>query len=438
MRFQRLLLEAGAHTVTVDLHPRLTIIAGVGDLERESLVTELLGGLAGSRPGTHLELVEDTGRRLGVIHPASGARDRVFDLATNTDVTEEFVTHEGTVDLLGPHGLALGTAKRRCRMSSRDMVTAAVVDGTVGRLAGLKQDQLWRTAEELRISDAVLQAEVAAIGADPEDTPLVEEIERRHAIFEAAQERLEYVRHHGIFVGSACVLGAMPAAALRHSTAVPLLIAATLTTILSIGFRRRMEHARRAERKALDAAGAETYLAFRLQRMNAVVDGGADRSQLALAAAEHRVALHAWQRLVGDISVDLAFDLRGRIEAAARRLQAAGTLQGEPTAAAAEPAELAQALIVRMSELRHAGSGSESLPLLLDEPLVGIAPSVKQWVLELVSRSAGSPQIIYLTDDPDIAAWARVEAIGGELSILEPAPERETKPEPTTMSDLSL
>jgi hypothetical protein len=60
--------------------------------------------------------------------------------------------------------------------------------------------------------------------------------------------------------------------------------------------------------------------------------------------------------------------------------------------------------------------------LLLDEPLAGVATSVKQWVLELVGRSAGSPQIIYLTDDPDIAAWARVEAIGGELSILEPAP----------------
>ena len=56
MRFQRLLLEAGPNTVTVDLHPRLTVIAGVGELERESLVAELLAGLAGSRPGTHVEV----------------------------------------------------------------------------------------------------------------------------------------------------------------------------------------------------------------------------------------------------------------------------------------------------------------------------------------------------------------------------------------------
>ena len=63
--------------------------------------------------------------------------------------------------------------------------------------------------------------------------------------------------------------------------------------------------------------------------------------------------------------------------------------------------------------------------LILDEPLQGVSPSVKQWVLELVGRSAGTPQIIYLTDDMDVANWARMEAMSGELSILEPAPSQE-------------
>ena len=39
---------------------------------------------------------------------------------------------------------------------------------------------------------------------------IVEEVERRHSAFERAQERLEYVRHHGIFVGGACVAAAEP------------------------------------------------------------------------------------------------------------------------------------------------------------------------------------------------------------------------------------
>lgn len=425
MRFQRLLLEAGATTVTVDLHPRLTVIAGVGDLERESLVTELLAGLAGSRPGTHVEVVEDTGRRLGIMHPTNGSRDRVVDLESGNDVTGEFMDAEGRVDLLGPLGFDLRSAKRRCRMSAGDMVTEAAVDGAVTALARADQSELWPAADAVRSTDARLKSEVAAAGGDPEDAPLVEEIERRHAAFEQAQERLEYVRHHGIFVGGACVVGAIPAVALQHWVSVPLLAVAIVTTLVSIGYRRRMEKTRKAERDALERAGAETYLAFRLQRMNSMFDGGADRSRLAIAVAAHRDALTRWQRLAGDVSVDLAFDLRDRVTAAAHRIREAG---GETAggSAAAEPAELAQALIVRMNDLRHAGAGGESLPLLLDEPLAGVSPSVKQWVLELVGRSAGSPQIVYLTDDPDVAAWARMEALSGELAIIEPAPEQES------------
>ena len=425
MRFQRLLLEAGSSTVTVDLHPRLTVIAGVGELERESLVTELLAGLAGSRPGTHVEVLTDSGRRLGIIHPPLGGRDRVVELETHEDVTNEFATDAGGVDVLAPYGFDLASAKRRCRMASKDMVTEAAADGTVAQLAAADQTRLWAAAEDVRNSDARLKAEVAAAGGDPEDAPLVEEVERRHAAFESAQERLEYVRHHGIFVGGACVVGAVPAVALQHWASVPLLVVAIFTTLLSIIYRRRMEKARKAERRALEAAGAETYLAFRLQRMNTMFDGGADRSRLAHAVGAHRDALARWQHVAGDVSVDLAFDLRDRVLAANRRLQEAGGGAAAATAAAVEPAELAQALIVRMNELRDAGTGGESLPLILDEPLEGVSPSVKQWMLELVGRSAGSPQIVYLTDDLDVANWARMEAVGGELTILEPAPSQE-------------
>ena len=156
MRFQRLLLEAGATTVNVDLHPRLTVIAGVGDLERESLVTELLGGLAGNRPGTHVEVVEDDGRRLGVMHPTNGTRERVVELETGNDVTGDFENERGEVDLLGPLGFDLRAAKRKCRMSSRDMVTEAAVDGAVASLARADQDELWPAADAVRSTDARL------------------------------------------------------------------------------------------------------------------------------------------------------------------------------------------------------------------------------------------------------------------------------------------
>ena len=426
MRFQRLLLESAGATVTVDLHPRLTVVAGVGELERDSLVTELLGGLASSRPGTHLEVVDDSGRRLGVMHPSGGGRDRVVELTTQQDVTIEFVDEDGQVNLLSPLGIDLSAARRRCRMTAGDMAALAKVDGAISALAAHDQDRLWSTAQRVRETSDALKHEVAAVGVDPEDAPLVEEIERRHAAFEAAQARLEYIRHHGIFIGGASVLGAMPAVALRHWAAFPLLAVAIVTTVVSIAYRRRMDKARKAERRALDEAGAESYLAFRLQRMNQALDGGADRARLARAATEHQLALDAWRAMAGDVSVDWAFDMRERIRAAATRIREMGadaTAQSNSSMSAAEPAEIAQALIERMAELRHAGPRGETLPLLLDDPLAGVAPSVKTWVLELIARSAGAPQVVYLTDDPDVADWARMEAISGELSILAPAPE---------------
>ncbi len=147
---------------------------------------------------------------------------------------------------------------------------------------------------------------------------------------------------------------------------------------------------------------------------------------MARAGAEHQFALDAWRALAADVSVDWAFDMRDRIRAAATRIREMGAEAVSPSSSsmsAAEPAELAQALIERMAELRHAGPRGETLPLLLDDPLAGVAPSVKTWVLELIARSAGAPQVVYLTDDPDVADWARMEAISGELSILAPAPE---------------
>jgi len=43
-------------------------------------------------------------------------------------------------------------------------------------------------------------------------------------------------------------------------------------------------------------------------------------------------------------------------------------------------------------------------------------------MLELIGRAAGSPQVIYLTADPDVAAWARAQAQAGRLDIVEPTP----------------
>ncbi|HEY4377734.1 MAG TPA: hypothetical protein VGM93_11270, partial [Acidimicrobiales bacterium] len=74
------------------------------------------------------------------------------------------------------------------------------------------------------------------------------------------------------------------------------------------------------------------------------------------------------------------------------------------------------------------GATGESFPLLLDEPFEGLEPNVKPALLELLSRAAGSPQVLVLTDDESIASWARLEVLTGELSVIEPQPEVEPQP----------
>src|SRR5215218_6206182 len=89
MRVERLVIEAGENTFTLDLHPRLTVVAGMGRIERDSLIGEIIGALGGSRPGVHVELEERRGRHLAVFRPSKG-RARVVDVDRATDVTAEF------------------------------------------------------------------------------------------------------------------------------------------------------------------------------------------------------------------------------------------------------------------------------------------------------------------------------------------------------------
>jgi len=427
VRYQRLILEAGSNAVTVRFHPRLTVIAGVGRQERDLLVTEVLGALAGGRPGAHLELVDDGGRRLAMIRPANGGADRVLEVDTGDDVTQDFAGRGGVPDVLARMALTTTEARRQCRLTAAELVVESQGDSLVTALATADQPELWAAAGRLVEADAALARESRAMGSDVEDAPLIEEIEKRHAEFERAQSQNESVRHHGIFVGGACV----PAAAVSRfvlgnlTAALAFLMVAGLTTLVSILFRRRMEKARRAEDEALAKAGKQSYIGFQLQRVDRMLDGQKSLARVVAASEEHRLAEQAWQGLAGDIAPEWALNHRDEIEALSGRMRGrgAGATGVHPDI---DPTELAHWLAARFTALRRVGPTGESLPLILDDPLLGVDAGVKQWILELIGRSAGSPQVVYLTADPDVAAWARLEAMAGHLSVLEPAPDAES------------
>lgn len=434
MRYERLVIQAGSNSFTLALHPRLTVIAGVGQLERESLIGELVGALGSSRSGVHAELMQDNGRHLAVFRPAGG-RHRVVDIDAAQDVSHEFATGDGRIDLLEIAGVDRRRARRRMRLGSTDLATATQGATVVRDLAEQDQARLWAAAENLRATDDELQQVAESVGSAPEDAAVIDKIEQRHAVFEHAQERHERFRHKSIVIALTGALSAIPIAFFSRTAAMGPLFLASMSVLLSVVFRSAMERARRAEDEALAEAGAQSYLGFHLQRVNGLLSSDANRKKLMTAAEFHKKATAEWRRIAGDVQVDWAIEHRDEVEAAAhvrRDISALSAMSSTaPDMDDDRATDLARVLVTRLSEVRHFGQDGESYPLILDDPFVDLDRGIKPSLLELLGHNVLSPQVIFLTEDEDVASWARLEALTGSLSIIEPTPaaaERQDDP----------
>jgi hypothetical protein len=422
VHFERLVIESGTETFTLDLHPRLTIVAGVGRLERDGLINELVAALGSGRSGVHLELGSDAGTRYTIFRPVGG-RHCVVDVDHTQDVTDAFLSTEGTVNLLERAGLTERSAKRKMRITEQDLASRSQQADAVVALAGLDQGRLWDVAWKVQDRESQLAEVAAAAGTSVEDAEAFEEIDRRHREFEEAQVQHEQFRHLWFMVGGITAIGAVPAAVvLGPWGAIPLVLAALMTTALSILFWRRLESARALEEEALREAGAHSYLNFQINRVNDALANDQHRRALVLAAEYHRAALVEWKLLAGDIPVDWAIDQRRQVRQEAKRI-AADPAAGLVTTSNPEKTsdDLAHALLRRLEELRTLGAGGESFPAFLDDPLTSLSAERKAQLLEQISAASKRQQVVLLTQDADVAAWARVEALTGDLLVIEPA-----------------
>ena len=423
MHFERLVIESGSDTFTLDLHPRLTIVAGVGRLERDGLINELVGALGSGRSGVHLELGSDAGTRYTIFRPVGG-RHCVVDVDHTQDVTDAFLAPDGSVNLLDRAGLTERTAKRTMRITDQDLASRSQQEDAVVALARLDQGRLWDVAWKVQDRENQLADVAASAGATVEDAGAFEEIERRHREFEAAQVQHEKFRHLWFMVGGITAIGAVPAAVTMGPWgAIPLVLAAAVTTALSIVFWRRLESARALEEQALREAGAHSYLTFQINRVNESLASDQHRRALVLAAEYHRAAIIEWKLLAGEIPVEWAIEKRRLVREEANRLASADPAPPvAPTVPSPEQAgeDLAHSLLRRLEELRTLGAGGESFPAFLDDPLTSLGAAAKAQLLEQISAASKRQQVILLTEDTDVAAWARVEALTGNLRVIEP------------------
>jgi hypothetical protein len=426
VRVDRLAIDGGdGATFTLDLHPRLTVVAGIGRAERDSLLAELVGALGGARPGVHVEVEDRDGRHLAAFRPSQG-RARVVDVDAACDVSHEMQGPDGRPDLLARLGLDVAAARGLMRFTAADLETTTAGSETVDRLAAVDQEALWAAADALNNAEEALSCESEALGTAPEDAELIDEIEHRHVALERATERFETIRRSSFYVSGLGGILTVPAAIVLGVAGLVVAALAAGGALASVLAWRRLVLATQAEEAALAGLGVQSYLGFQLQRVNSLLGDDSARRRLLDVADARRSAVATWEHLAGDVPVRWALAHREEIEAAAglhRHLDSMGALSSSSSGPAAHSADdLGRALVERLGLVRSAGG--EGLPMLLDDPFRDVDPQVKPALLELLSRAAGDPQIVFLTDDEDVASWARLEVLTGEVALVEPAAQR--------------
>ncbi len=421
MRFERLVLSDAGNRVAVDLHPGLSVLAGLGHLERDGVLNEFVGALGTSRSGVHLELRADDGHRFAVFRPTHGPH-RVVDVDARADVTAEFTDDQGAIDLLARAGLDERSARRAVRICDEDLAGATETSRRIQALAACDQADLWRAADEVVVATRQLEQTAAAVGSRVEDAEVIATIEEHHERFERTQAESEQVRRVTFLTAGIAALCAVPLVGVVGDIVVlPLALIAVAAVVASFVTWRRSERARADEAQALAVAGAQSYLGFHLQRVNTLLASDLGRQRLLAAAQVHRDAQRRWSEIAGDVGTDWALERRPTIEAAAaaaahaQNFTGGGDLDQRATEALA-------GLLDRLLGLRALGPGGESFPALLDEPFAAIDDAHLPILLEaLVDASAGQ-QVIVLTDDPRIAGWAQAESVTGAVRVVELEP----------------
>ena len=152
----------------------------------------------------------------------------------------------------------------------------------------------------------------------------------------------------------------------------------------------------------------------------ALADEGRRRLLLEAASAYDSTAAQ-WRLLTGGASLHWALDHRPAIAALAeRRQQAAPFLATDLAREESALADSARLLVWRVGALRHVGSTGERLPLVLDEPFIGLDAGDTVRLLETVRRLAAFHQVLLVTGNEEVAAWATRLAPSGQLSVVRP------------------
>lgn len=143
-----------------------------------------------------------------------------------------------------------------------------------------------------------------------------------------------------------------------------------------------------------------------------------DLDDLLLRREATAAAYSAARSLVPD--VDRLVDRHNALE---RRVAVLETTHGRGAPDDTDVKAVRQYLLARLTQALGGGGSGEPVPVVVDDALVRLGGDAKWELLDLLERCSEKAQLIYLTDDPYVGAWARRRASAGAITLLEPVAE---------------
>ena len=86
---------------------------------------------------------------------------------------------------------------------------------------------------------------------------------------------------------------------------------------------------------------------------------------------------------------------------------------------------LQQRLISRLGRATWLGDHEESIPVIMDDPLLSVPVAERLDLLDLLVRLAKHTQVLILTADPVVSRWARDRSVNGPVALYESDAEAE-------------
>ncbi len=398
MRIDRMEVATSTDTMEMRLHPRITIVTGLEQMEREALTAEIATALGSGRPGLSVELLEDTGRIILVDRPIDGPT-KITDALNGDDITDSFRTSKGTISIAGALGVRQNELRSFLRLGAQNLKAEERKDELIRRLGTIDQERLWAAALTL----AEVEVEVASQTGESQSSAsyeaYVDAIEDCHLAVERANDRIENTRSALTASAAALALLAFIGLFILHPVAaVPFLLMSMACAGAGFWNFKQLEKARAAEVEVLNAAGLQSYFNLQLAQVESLTSQPGNLSGAIKLHEIQRYANECWKELVGTVQLEWAVAHRREIEAAAR-----GRYRGTPSVT--DPAEMMDRILRHLDRAgRHLG---ESLPAILDDPFTILDDFDVAAVLSMVSDHAHTGQVLIMTDDTRVTGWGK-------------------------------